>query len=48
MIVNKAENIISRVNKVRDNIMEDLKTSKTELASKIEETDKYFAEQLEA
>ena len=47
MIVNKSENIISRINKVRDNIMDDLKNSKNELTNKIEETDKYFAEQLE-
>lgn len=44
MIVNKAENIISRMNKIRDNIMEDLKSSKNELSNKLEETDKYFTE----
>lgn len=44
MIVNKAENIISRMNKIRDNIMEDLKNSKNELGNKLEETDKYFTE----
>jgi len=44
MILNKSENIISRINKVRDNIMDDLKMSKSELTSKIEETDKFFSE----
>jgi hypothetical protein len=44
MIVNKAENIISRVNKVRDNIMEELKTSKLELGGKIDDNDKYTGE----
>lgn len=47
MIVNKSENMISRMNKIRDNIMEDLKLSKTELTNKIGETDKYFNEQIE-
>ena len=48
MIVNKSENIISRVNKVRDNIMEELKNSKQELSNKIEESDKYFVEQFDS
>ena len=47
MILNKSENIISRINKVRDNIMDDLRISKTDLTTKIEETDKFFSEQLE-
>ena len=47
MILNKSDSIISRVNKIRDNIAEEMKTSKTELTHKIEETDKYFGEQLE-
>ena len=41
MIVNKTESIVSRVNKVRDNIMDDLKKAKEELSNKIEETDKF-------
>eukprot|EP00347_Sterkiella_histriomuscorum_P022884 403336796 len=47
MIVNKSESIISRVNKVRDNIMDELKTAKTELQTKLEETDKYYGDQME-
>lgn len=41
MIVNKTENILTRINKVRDNIVDDLKKSRDELASKIEEADKF-------
>jgi hypothetical protein len=48
MIVNKSENIISRVNKVRDNIMEELKSAKNDLTAKIEESDKFFNEQLDS
>ena len=44
MILNKSDSIISRVNKIRDNIAEEMKTSKTELTHKIEETDRYFGE----
>ncbi|CDW72692.1 UNKNOWN [Stylonychia lemnae] len=47
MIVNKSESIISRVNKIRDNIMDELKNAKIELTNKIEDADKYFGEQLE-
>lgn len=41
MIVNKTDGIVSRVNKVRDNIMEDLKKQRDDLSHKIEETDKF-------
>ena len=44
MIVNKSESIITRVNKIRDHIMDDLKLAKTELTSKIEENERYFTE----
>ena len=47
MIVNKSESIISRVNKIRDNLIEELKVAKNDLTSKLEETDKYYGEQLE-
>ena len=47
MIVNKSESIISRVNKIRDNIMDELKNAKVELTNKIEDADKYYGEQLE-
>lgn len=41
VIVNKTESIISRINKVRDNIMDDLKKIKDETSIRIDETDKY-------
>lgn len=44
MIVNKSESIISRVNKIRDNIMDELKGAKAELTNKIDENDKYYGE----
>jgi len=47
MIINKSESIISRVNKIRDNLIEELKTARVDLTSKLEETDKYYGEQLE-
>jgi len=47
MIINKSESIISRVNKIRDNIMDELKNAKVELTNKIEDADKYYGEQLE-
>lgn len=47
MIVNKTESIVSRVNKVRDNILEDLKKAKDDLQHKIDETDKICTDQFE-
>lgn len=47
MIVNKTESIISRINKIRDHIMEELKKAKDELTIKIEENDKYCIDQIE-
>lgn len=44
MIVNKTESIISRVNKVRDNLLEDIKKSREELQLKLNETDKYLVD----
>jgi len=44
MIINKSESIISRVNKIRDNIMDELKNAKIELTNKIEDADKYYGE----
>jgi hypothetical protein len=41
MIINKSESIVTRVNKVRDNIMDDLKKAKEDLINKIEDTDKF-------
>jgi hypothetical protein len=46
-MINKTEGIISRVNKVRDNLMDELKKSKEELTLKIDETDKYCVDQLD-
>lgn len=42
MIINKSESIISRVNKIRDNIMDDLGKTKGDIHNKLEELDKYF------
>lgn len=47
MIINKTESIVSRINKVRDHIMEELKKSKEHLSNKIEEADKYSLDQFE-
>ena len=44
MMVNKTDSIISRVNKVRDNIMEDLKKAKDDLAFMIDENDKIYTD----
>lgn len=47
MILNKSESIISRVNKIRDNLTEELKLARHDLTTKLEETDKYYGDQLE-
>ena len=47
MILSKSESILSRVNKVRDNLVEDLRKVKDDIVSKVDENDKYFTEQLE-
>jgi hypothetical protein len=44
MMVNKSENIISRMNKIRDNIVDELRTSKAELTNKMEDADRFFTE----
>lgn len=41
MIVNKNESIITRVNKIRDTITEELKRAKEDLHGKIVEVDKF-------
>jgi hypothetical protein len=46
-MINKTEGIISRVNKVRDNLMDELKKSMEVLTLKIDETDKYCVDQLD-
>lgn len=47
MIITKTESISSRLSKVRESFMDELKASKNELTLKIEETDKFFNEQVE-
>ena len=47
MMINKTESIASRLSKTKDLLMEELKLNKSELGLKIEETDKFFNEQVE-
>ena len=47
MMATKTENITNRLTKVRDQLSDELKTSKNDLSLKIEETDKFFNEQVE-
>ena len=47
MMATKTENITNRLTKVRDQLSDELKTSKNDLSMKIEETDKFFNEQVE-
>jgi hypothetical protein len=41
MMVNKTDGIVSRINKVRDNIMEDMKKQSFDLTNKIDDADKF-------
>jgi hypothetical protein len=43
----KTENITNRLTKIRDQLTDELKTAKNDLSHKIEETDKFFNEQVE-
>jgi hypothetical protein len=45
MMINKSESILTRVNKVRDMIMDDLKKTKDDLLVKIDECDKFAIDQ---
>jgi hypothetical protein len=47
MMATKTENIANRLTKVRDQLTDELKTAKNDLTLKIEETDKFFNEQVE-
>jgi hypothetical protein len=47
MMVSKMEAITSRLSKIRDQFSDDLKNARNELTLKIEETDKFFNEQVE-
>lgn len=47
MVVTKTEAISSRLTKTRDQFTDDLKTARNDLTLKIEETDKFFNEQVE-
>jgi pyruvate/2-oxoglutarate dehydrogenase complex dihydrolipoamide acyltransferase (E2) component len=47
MMVSKMEAITSRLSKVRDQFQDELKNARNELTLKIEETDKFFNEQVE-
>lgn len=45
--MSKLEAITNRLTKVRDQFSDELKNAKNELTLKIEETDKFFNEQVE-
>lgn len=47
MMITKTESISSRLSKTKDHFAEELKAAKNELTLKIEETDKFFNEQVE-
>lgn len=47
MIITKSESLQARLAKTKDALQEELKTSKNDLTVKIEETDKFFNEQVE-
>ena len=46
-MINKTESLSARLSKTKDGFMDELKASKNELTLKIEETDKFFNEQVE-
>jgi uncharacterized membrane-anchored protein YhcB (DUF1043 family) len=47
MIITKSESLQARLAKTKDSLQEELKTTKNDLTLKIEETDKFFNEQVE-
>jgi CHASE3 domain sensor protein len=47
MMITKTENISTRLSKTKEQLLDDLKTAKNDLTLKIEETDKFFNDQVE-